>query len=106
MEAVSKYGAIRTNGYASKRESGRAQALKLLEKAGHIQDLREQVVFEIAPAVIINGRKSTRRKYIADFVYIEDGKQVVEDVKGAKTDIYMLKRHLMATVHGIEIKET
>jgi len=103
---VSKYGNIKTAGYHSKKEAARAQSLKLMEKAGNISELREQVPFELAPSVIINGRKSAARKYIADFVYTEDGKQVVEDVKGMKTDIYVLKRHLMKHVHGIDIYET
>jgi hypothetical protein len=30
---------------------------------------------------------------------------VVEDVKGAVTAEYRIKRHLMASVHGIEIRE-
>lgn len=102
----SKYGNIRTGNYASKKEAARAQALKVLERAGVIQDLREQVAFVIAPAVMINGRKSSARKYIADFVYTEDGKQVVEDTKGVKTDIYILKRHLMKSVLFVDILET
>ena len=103
---MNKYGNIKAGGYASKREFSRAQALKLLEKAGHIQNLREQVQYELSPAVRINGRMSASRKYIADFVYIEDGVEVVEDTKGFKTDIYILKRHLMAVAHGISIRET
>lgn len=103
---MSKYGAIRTNGYASKREASRAQALKILERAGNISELKEQVVFEIAPSVVIQGRKRPPMKYIADFVYIEDGVQVVEDCKGFRTSEYRIKRHLMKSVHGIEILET
>jgi len=103
---LSKYRNIKTNGYSSKKEAYRAQALKILEKSGHITDLREQVPFIIIPAVVINGRKSCARKYIADFVYIEDGKQVVEDCKGFKTEMYRIKRHLMKSVHGIDILET
>jgi hypothetical protein len=44
--------------------------------------------------------------YIADFVYQEDGKLVVEDVKGHRTEVYKLKKKLMLWVHGIRIKET
>lgn len=103
---MSKYGSQRTNGYASKREAARATELAMLQKAGIIQDLKEQVVFILAPSVVIQGRKRPPMKYIADFVYMEDGKRVVEDVKGVKTDAYVIKRHLMMSVHGIEILET
>ena len=44
-------------------------------------------------------------KYIADFVYIENGKQIVEDTKGVKTPLYVVKRKLMLWVHGIKIRE-
>lgn len=43
--------------------------------------------------------------YIADFVYHEDGMQVVEDTKGVRTADYIIKRKLMLWVHGIRIKE-
>ena len=42
---------------------------------------------------------------MADFVYYQDGKMVVEDTKGFKTDAYIIKRKLMRYVHGIAIKE-
>ena len=46
-------------------------------------------------------------KYIADFVYNDDtGALVVEDAKGHSTDVYKIKRRLMAELKGIEIKET
>ena len=103
--AMTKYRAIKTNGYASKREAKRAAELKLLAKAGKIQELREQVVFVLAPSVVIGGRKRPQMKYIADFCYIENGKAVIEDVKGVLTAVYKLKRHLMAA-QGYEILET
>ena len=103
---MSKYGNKRTNGHASKKEARRANDLAMLERAGLVTDLKEQVVFVIAPSVVILGRKRPSMKYIADFVYLEDGKQVVEDVKGMRTAVYVLKRHLMASVHGIQIRET
>ena len=43
--------------------------------------------------------------YIADFVYKENGKTVVEDTKGFRTKDYILKRKMMLHVHGIRIKE-
>lgn len=103
---MSKYNAIRTNGYASKKEAARAQQLKLMQQAGLITDLREQVAFVIAPPVVVAGRKRPAMKYIADFVYIEDGKLVVNDAKGVLTAVYKIKRHLMKVVNQIDILET
>lgn len=81
--------------------------LKLLQRAGRISGLRCQVVFELAPAVRVQGRKRPALRYVADFVYREAGAAVdtVEDVKGKLTDAYRIKRHLMAVL-GFEIKET
>jgi hypothetical protein len=78
----------------------------MLGKAKKITDLQLQVKYELAPSVVIQGRKRPPIRYVADFVYMQDGKRVVEDVKGMLTPVYKLKRHLMATVHGIEILET
>jgi hypothetical protein len=105
----SKYGNKPTNGYASKRESNRAQELKLLEKAGKIENLREQVPFELIPKQ--NGERAC--KYVADFVYreIPDDPNVamrrdtVEDAKGYRDPVYRIKRKLMLKVHGIRIRE-
>lgn len=103
---MNKYRAVKTNGYASKKEAKRAEELKLLQKAGKISELTEQVAFILAPSVVIQGRKRPPLRYVADFEYIEDGKLVVEDVKGMISPVYRVKRHLMMSVHGIEIKET
>ena len=45
-------------------------------------------------------------KYIADFRYVDhEGKTVVEDSKGMRTPVYILKRKLLLWVHGIRIRE-
>lgn len=103
-----KYGAIRSGGYDSKKEHGRACQLKLMERAGLISNLREQVVFLLIPSQT-NGEGIEERpvKYKADFVYIDNatGQTVVEDTKGFRTPEYIIKRKLMLQVHGITIKE-
>jgi len=43
--------------------------------------------------------------YIADFVYSQDRKVIVEDTKGFKTKDYIIKRKLMLHKYGIRIKE-
>lgn len=92
--------------FDSKREGERYRQLSMLESAGKIQYLTLQPVYELAPAVTIQGKKKQALRYVADFRYIENGKTVVEDVKGMKTDIYIIKRHLMKHLHGIDILET
>jgi hypothetical protein len=98
---VSKYHAVKTGGYASKREAKRAQELKLLLQAGEIADLEEQPVFELIPKQL--GERNCR--YIADFRYKENGVTVVEDCKGFRTPEYVIKRKLMLQVHGIRVRE-
>jgi hypothetical protein len=108
----SKFGAIKTvvDGitFDSKGESERYKDLKHLEKAGEIRDLKLQVVYELAPAVIINGRKKPAMKYIADYVYfdVRKNKEIVEDFKGVRTAIFIAKKHLMKWRHNIEILES
>lgn len=88
--------------FDSKKEAKRYLELKILEKAGAIQDLKRQV-----PYVLINKSRYGRAiKYVADFVYLENGQLVVEDVKGVRTPVYKLKKRLMAERFGIEVKET
>ena len=96
--------------FDSKREAGRYQELKALASRNLIESLRHQVPFELAPAVKFSseGRKKPALRYVADFAYWLDGKFVVEDVKSpatAKAAAYRIKRHLMLSVHGIEVKE-
>lgn len=97
--------------YRSKREMERHQILLLLQKAGRISQLRREVPYVLAPAVKIAGKTKPALRYYADFVYLEHVtpgfvKTIVEDAKGVRTEVYRIKRHLMASVHGIEIRET
>lgn len=91
--------------FHSKKEADRFVELALMEKAKVIQDLKTQVKFPLI-------RKSAYGKeivYIADFVYYEDGKMVVEDTKSAitkKNPLYRLKKRMMAELYSIDIKET
>lgn len=107
---MSKYNNAKYNGYDSKREAKRAAELKLLEKAGVISNLQEQVVYELIPSQyrIVNGKKKCIEraiKYIADFQYVENGNTVVEDAKGFRTEVYRIKKKLMLYFHDIRIKE-
>lgn len=104
--------------FDSKKEANRYCELKLLQQAGEISDLRLQVKYTLIPAQrepdtigkrggIKKGKLIEREcSYIADFVYQENGKTVVEDTKGVRTKEYIIKRKLMLWVHGIRIKES
>lgn len=100
-----KYGAVPTivDGirFASKREAKRYGELKILAQSREIFELRMQWKF---PLHTIDNKKVS--SYIADFVYLENGKLVVEDVKGVRTPLYRLKRKWLKAEYGIVVKET
>ena len=104
---MSKYGNIKTTTsdgitHDSIKEANRWCELKLLERAGKISDLQRQVKFELLPKQ--DGERAIY--YIADFVYTDNGKQIVEDVKGFRTKEYRLKKRMLLYFTGIKIKET
>ena len=103
---MTKYHSVQTvvDGivFPSRKEAARYQELRLSEKAGIISDLRTQVPYELIPKC---GRNRAI-KYIADFVYTENGKTVVEDCKGMRTEVYRIKKKMMRFIKGIEIRET
>lgn len=119
--ARSKYGSRKVvrDGitFDSVKEYRRYCELSLLERAGAISGLKRQVEFELIPAQrepdtvgVRGGVKKGKTielpvKYVADFVYTENGKRVVEDTKGFKTKDYIIKRKLMLWIHGIRINE-
>jgi hypothetical protein len=87
--------------FDSKREAERYLQLKTAQKAGHISKLRLQVPFSL----------SVDRVHVcvykADFVYVDrEGNEIVEDAKGHRTEVYLIKKKLMAACHGIEVKES
>ena len=108
--------------FDSKKELCRYKELLLLKEAGEIQNLQTQVKFVLIPTqrdtsteVYKKGVNKGKLKpgkviekeccYIADFVYSENGKMIVEDTKGVKTKEYIIKRKLMLYTYGIRIKE-
>jgi hypothetical protein len=96
--------------FQSIKEGRRYEELKLMLGQGLIENLRLQVKFELLPSCIIDGRKRPATKYIADFVYIENGQEIIEDVKGRKLgpawSCFSLKRHIMKVNFGLDIKIT
>ena len=108
---TSKYGANKTiyDGikFDSQREANRYTELKLLEKAGRIENLQLQVIYELQPAFEFLGKKIRAINYVADFVYLDKrtNETVVEDVKGMKTPVYKLKKKMFEYLYKMEIKE-
>lgn len=108
---MSKYNSKKTvvdgQKFDSKKEANRYQELALLEKAGVIKNLSRQVKFVLIPSQRDKNGKVIEREcsYKADFKYEEDGKTVVEDVKGFRTKEYIIKRKLMLYQYGIRIRE-
>ena len=81
--------------FDSKKESKDYLQLKHLEDCGVIKNLRRQVSFELQPKYTNNKGEHIRAiNYVADFVYEQDGKTIVRDTKGVKTDIFKLKKKL------------
>lgn len=92
--------------FDSRKEADRYLVLKGMEEDGSIEDLRRQVRYELVPAFDVDGKHYRPVYYVADFVYCEDGREVVEDVKGVRTDVYRLKSKLFARRYGMSINET
>ena len=91
--------------FDSTKEKNRYIGLKQLEKLGVIQNLQRQVKYELQPSFKLNKKTIRSITYVADFVYIQDGVEVIEDVKGMRTKEYLLKKKLFEYKYQKEIKE-
>ena len=117
--------------FQSVREGNRYCELKLLQRAGKISNLELQKRYELIPAHYEEvetgefykvgskkGQPKTKKvckelavDYVADFVYEENGKTIVEDSKGfrdpssATYKVFVIKRKLMLWKYGIFVKE-
>lgn len=103
--------------FASRKEAGRYQELKILEQCGEIQDLQWQVKYILIPAQrepdVVGVRGGIKKgkviekevAYIADFVYTQGEQTIVEDTKGFRTKEYIIKRKMMLYFYGIKIRE-
>ena len=97
---MSKYGNRKTtydgHVFDSRAEALRYSELMIMERAGLITDLELQPEYELIPAHQRDGRKVRAMKYVADFRYIdEDGRVIVEDVKGVETPVFKLKKKML-----------
>jgi len=75
--------------FASKKEMTRYAELKMLERAGAIHSLTMQPRYKLHAGIV----------YVADFSYWQNGIQIVEDVKGARLEVYKLKLKLFKADH-------
>lgn len=113
----SKYGneIVEAGGYTfdSRAEARRYGELKMLEDLGQIEDLLVHPSIPLhAPDLTAPGSKDAYdykpvARYEPDFSYTDKstGAHVLEDVKGAITDIYKLKRRWVKVEYGIDIVE-
>lgn len=104
--------------FDSKKEGLHYLKLKDMERKGEISDLRLQVPYELLPAIYREEVVHLKTKdkmvqklvqravyYVADFVYVKDGKECVIDTKGMRLADYILKKKMMLALKGIEITE-
>lgn len=98
-----KYGNERTvvDGitFGSKLEARRYGELKLLERAGQIQNL------EVHKPYYLHAHGVRLGYYEADLTYIEAGQPVIEDCKGVPTSMYKWKKRHVFAEYGIKIRE-
>ena len=96
--------------FDSAKEAKVYNELLIRLKAKEISNLRLQVPYVLIPKQIkSNGKAERKCEYVADFVYEEDGKTHVIDVKGYKQStayaVFAIKRKLMLWIHRIEVTE-
>lgn len=98
---TSEHGKLKER-FDSVKEYSRCAQLRLLEKAGVIQELKTQHTVLIQPAFTdAAGKRNQAITYRADFAYMENGKQVIEDVKAFDT---RKKKYLLTEVFKLKWK--
>jgi hypothetical protein len=112
-----KYGAVKTRGFASKKEADYGRLLELRQLAGEIAGLRVQPKYPLHVMELWRSESPIVIRfcgmYTADFEYIEltgpaKGEIVTVDVKSpatAKSEAYRLRKTLAEAIHGITITE-
>lgn len=82
--------------FSSKKEAKRYNELKTLENLGEILFFLRQVAFPL----------SGNTKYVCDFlVFWTNGEITIEDVKGMKTDMYIMKKKMIEAKYPFKITE-
>ena len=95
--------------FDSKVEMERYLYLRDRQSKGEISGLECQHKFTIIEPQNYGRKRLQAATYIADFVYYEKGKMIVEDVKGYKKGVayqyFVLKKKLMLQKYGIWVRE-
>lgn len=94
--------------FDSKKEYSYYLKYKLMEQAGEIKDLKIQFPFTLIETFKLQDKTYRKTIYKADFTFVDkEGKYHVIDVKSkaTRTQVYQLKKKLMAWKYGIEIEE-
>lgn len=95
--------------FDSKAEARRYQELRLLARAGEIDNLTLQPRFLLQDKFTHPFNGHVRKiEYIADFMYFDtkEKRMIVEDVKGVRAKEYLLKKKLfLAQFHEYELRE-
>lgn len=87
--------------FASMAEAGRYRVLKIMQAGGEISGLQLQPKFLLQDKFSHGGETIRAIHYVADFQYLDkSGRKVVEDVKGMKTEAYLLKRKFFLAKYG------
>lgn len=106
--AYSKYRAFKTTvgsiTFDSGLEARRYTQLVMLEEGEVIKNLQLQPKFRLMDSYKYDGKTIKAIDYIADFMYEEDGKKIVEDVKGIRTKEYIIKSKLFIKKYILELK--
>ncbi len=93
--------------FDSAKEARRWSELKLLERAGEIRNLHRQTRHQLRGdkdwIKTPTGRYMT---YVSDFDYIDmkTCRVVIEDAKGYRTEVYLMKKAIMAAM-GFTVTE-
>jgi len=92
--------------FDSEKEKAWYIKFRLMEKAGEIHDLKTQYEFVLIETFVVGEKRYRKMSYIADFIYKDkEDKLHVVDAKGFRTEVYKLKKKLMAWKYGIEVEE-
>jgi hypothetical protein len=89
--------------FDSKAEARRWGELRLLYDAGKIHKLVVHPRYTLLDAFECKGVRYRSIVYEADFSYVENGAQVVEDCKGARTAVFNLKEKLFLNRYGDQV---
>lgn len=90
--------------FDSKKERDYYVILQMMLKNNQITDLKTQVKFELQPSFKFKEKTIRAINYIADFTYVKDGKLIIVDTKGYRTEVYKLKKKMMQ-YRGYDIEE-